>query len=68
MAYDSVRKKVILFGTDHLSDTWEYDGCRWQGLQPHVSPGPSTGAMAFDESTGRLTLQANDGSTWQYLQ
>jgi hypothetical protein len=87
LSYDGARKTIVLFsgirgdGSPPLSDTWTWDGCRWQQASPATSPpGRSFGAMAFDPRAGRVVLfgggSANsdparndtwtwDGSTWR---
>jgi len=48
MAYDSIRKRAVLFGgadaTSQLGDTWEWDGGQWTRIDPvatsvlHLTP------------------------------
>jgi hypothetical protein len=43
MAYDPVRKVVVLFGgyrgdTGSLNDTWEFDGTNWHSVSPTTTP------------------------------
>jgi hypothetical protein len=76
MAYDAVRKRVVLFGgaaAGVLGDTWEWDGIDWTQRTPATSPTPRTGAaMAYDVARGRLVLfGGSDGShivddTWEW--
>ncbi len=77
MAYDPVRKKVVLFGGSgshgDLSDTWEWDGVRWVLSRPATSPKPRRWhGMAFDPTRGRVVLFGGyDGSrllsdTWEW--
>ena len=86
MCYDSWRKKVVLFGgstvsSQTLSDTWEWDGKKWEQRYPVSSP-PSRhwGSMAFDSRRGRAVLYGGvgqsqdlsdtwewDGSNWQQV-
>jgi len=51
VAYDSVRKKIVVFGgvgTATLSDTWEFDGLVW-ALRATAGPSArSNAAMAYD--------------------
>lgn len=68
MAYDSIRKKVVLFGgnrvlfgTDRkentfLSDTWEWDGDRWVQTKGSGPPPRAEAGMAFDTRRGRVVL------------
>lgn len=62
MAYDSDRKRVVLFGGSgknnrHLQDTWEWDGARWTECFSKNSP-PVRGdhAMAYDAARKRVIL------------
>ncbi|MFZ0060445.1 MAG: kelch repeat-containing protein [Pyrinomonadaceae bacterium] len=60
MAYDSDRRRVVLFGGADESkvcgDTWEWDGKRWTRVN-HTGPGPRTfPAMAYDSVRRRLVL------------
>ena len=78
IAYDSIRKRVVLFGgvgpaNARYDDTWEWDGTAWSRQDPLVSP-PARfgGAMAFDPTTGRIVLFGGLGGsaladTWEYL-
>lgn len=47
LAYDSLNKKVILFGGDQLdqtiADTWAFDGKEWTQKKPALSPSPRAG-------------------------
>jgi hypothetical protein len=62
MAYDSVRKQVVLFGGQgqggtQLGDTWTYDGTNWTKRSLAGAPSPRLGmAMAFDSSRGVVVL------------
>jgi cysteine-rich repeat protein len=78
MAYDSLRKRVVLFGgtgpgNAYLNDTWEWDGVRWTKIETPASPPPrQAGAMAFDPNRGRILLFGGLGSgaladTWEYV-
>jgi hypothetical protein len=70
-AFDSTRARTILFGgvavaaTGSLSDTWEWDGTRWNPRQPALSPGGRRAhAMAYDAGRMRVVLFGGaDGST-----
>jgi len=78
MAYDPRRGVVVLFGgrngVKDLSDTWEWDGERWdertQGCTPGEScPMPQRGhAMVYDGDLGRITLFGGAGdASAQYI-
>lgn len=61
MAYDSIRKKIVLFGGigySNYTDTWQWDGAQWTELITANSPpmDHSNQSMAFDESSGLTTL------------
>jgi hypothetical protein len=75
MAYDSVRRRVLLYGGQNgpnsvLDDSWAWDGKHWERLS--LSGGPRFGkvgaAMAFDPNAGVLVLTGvspdSDLSTW----
>jgi len=79
MAYDSCRKKTVLFGgrsrmSDSLPSTWEYDGKDWVNVQPRGRPEARTlTAMVFDTQRCRAVLfggmQPNVvgyQDTWEY--
>ncbi len=61
MAYDSLRDRVVLFGgassrDNRLSDTWEWDGEKWE---LKATSGPSVRAhasMVFDKKRGMTIL------------
>ena len=83
MAYDPVRKRVVVYGGVHhlpfsltdYNDTWEWDGASW--TQGPDGPGANEGAtMAFDPTSGKMILVggnigtqtwAYDGTTWTQL-
>jgi len=63
MAYDSVRKRMVLFGGsggywNPLGDTWEWDGSNWAAVPPpKVSPSARFGAkMAYGPNDKSLLL------------
>jgi hypothetical protein len=70
MAYDPVRKSLILYGGDNnldtntgevsvLGDTWEWQSStrQWNQLSPASSPGPqNTLAMVTDSGRGKVLL------------
>ncbi|HEX6623531.1 MAG TPA: kelch repeat-containing protein, partial [Pyrinomonadaceae bacterium] len=68
MAYDSLRKKSVLFGGNRvlfgknpdenrfLNDTWEWDGERWTRIQAEGPSPRAEAAMAFDSRRGRVVL------------
>ncbi|MBL8763381.1 MAG: hypothetical protein JNM07_03835 [Phycisphaerae bacterium] len=68
MAYDSVRKRVILFGDGYsLRDTWEWDGAAWSQV---AALGPiclGRLAMAYDRARQQTVLYgagSNHNETW----
>ena len=79
-AYDSVRKRVVVFGgvsSSTAPDTIEWDGGQWIGL--HTDPHPSLAyyTMAYDAAHGVCVLYGSapgrvetwtwDGSAWKKL-
>ncbi len=80
LAFDSMRRKVVLFGgkgsSGLLDDTWEYDGTSWsQPTTITTAPSPRWGhGTAYDVKRGKLVLfGGNDGSddtffadTWEF--
>lgn len=78
IAYDSLRRRVILFGgtgpaNERYNDTWEWDGAQWTRMAPVFSPpARQNSAMAFDPTRGRVVLFGGLGNgafsdTWEYL-
>jgi hypothetical protein len=78
MAYDSVRKKVVLTGGSQggegtlYGDTWEWDGATWSEA-PDVSYSPrGFHAMGYDEVRQQMVLfggmpyEGTTGDTWVY--
>src|SRR5262249_25458824 len=70
LAYDSARKRVVLFGghsatSVNLSDTWEWDGVMWTQRATSSSPSPRFDhATAYDSVRGCIVLfGGQDGST-----
>lgn len=76
MAFDSARRRVVLFGGQHpttqmpLDDTWEWDGITWRRVgQGAVGPPARAGtAMAYDAARGRVVLFGGLGSAQNNLQ
>lgn len=65
MAYDQLRKRVVMFGGDGSGglrqDTWEYDGVTWKEIKPSTSPVKShSHAMVYDGGRRRVLLQGGD--------
>ena len=72
MAYDSVTRKVVLFGgyngTNYLGDTWLWDGTtsQWTPANTAHHPRPVTGPMLFPDPNGRVDLFGGfDGHFYQ---
>ena len=82
MAYDSARRRVVLFGgvglAGEVNDTWEWDGNNWMQRNPARSPpSRSRHAMAYDPVRQRTVLfgglnsyaplpQFPFGGTWEW--
>jgi cysteine-rich repeat protein len=76
MAYDSGRRRTVLFGGETTfniwDDTWELDGASWIRRSPANHPSPRTGhAMVYDSKRGRVVLFGGVSSsvldeTWEY--
>ncbi len=81
MAYDSARRRVILFGgtptvADNsvlLADTWEFDGEQWtRRTTANSPPGRTGGVMAYDAARRKTVLvggvvgDAAVADTWEY--
>src|SRR5206468_9767652 len=61
MAYDPIRKQVVLFGgtsdAGFLNDTWVWDGAQWSQMDPPIAPKARFGAaMVFDAATRLTTM------------
>jgi hypothetical protein len=73
LAYDPLRRRVVLYGGAGWRDTWEWDGASWQQFSPQRPlPGSST-AMTYDPRTAVCVLVSSwdpgvvwswDGSAW----
>jgi hypothetical protein len=78
LAYDSIRKRTILFGgtqtSGPLGATWEYDGTTWTEISYTVGPSPRANfGLAYDASRGRVVLHGGGApvcaaryETWVY--
>jgi len=77
LIYDSVRKKVVLFGglgaSGYLSDTWEYSGTTWTQIVGQSPQKRDSHAMVFDSQRGVTVLfggysgsGARLNDTWEY--
>jgi hypothetical protein len=62
LAYDGVRKQLVLFGGDAglgqtLGDTWVWNGSSWRVQNPgHNPPGRAYAQMTFDTAHGVVVL------------
>lgn len=77
IAYDEWRRRTVLVtGTD----TWEWDGCRWEVVSRNGPPERGSGAMVYDPigrrvllfggysgSSVRSDLWSWNGASWQLL-
>jgi hypothetical protein len=76
LAYDSRRKRAVLFGGVQaldgaaLNDVWQYDGQlrQWREVTPRSGPAPvGFLAVAFDEKRDRfVTGGASPSATWEW--
>lgn len=71
VAYDSVRRKMVLFGGVHLSrgrlsDTWEWDGTNWTQVAT-TGPSANPARMVFSAAESRCLLyESTTGITWAW--
>ena len=60
LAYDAIRKQVVLFGghaSSTMSDTWVWEGSNWTQMHPAQSPSPRCNhAMVYDAAHGQVVL------------
>ncbi|MDQ3369346.1 MAG: hypothetical protein M3680_28300, partial [Myxococcota bacterium] len=64
MAYDPVRRRVVLFGGATFDDTWEWDGETWTLRTAPLSPPPRRNhVMAYDVARERVILFGGVGGT-----
>jgi hypothetical protein len=78
-AFDSARRRFVLYGgfdaaNAWQTDVWEWDGRAWQRFEPATGPGPRAHhAMAYDAGRGVIVLrggttpekkQPSDTWTW----
>ncbi len=80
MAYDSRRQRVVMFGGSRprvrdqpglsaSSDTWEWDGSKWERVATDGPPPISAGRMAYDAARGVMVLFGGDrarNETWTW--
>ena len=66
MAYDPVRKAVVLFGgyrvdSGALNDTWEFNGTDWQPITPTTTPPPTwvAGMLYYPPLSGIVMFGGN---------
>jgi hypothetical protein len=77
VAYDSVRKRIVLFGGIsewvgtmfyHERDTWEWDGNDWIEMKPQTLPPARVGhMMAYDEKRGVVVMFGGGEKTGNYM-
>jgi cysteine-rich repeat protein len=68
MAYDSARKRVVMFAGHQGNgavqyDTWEWDGERWHLLSTTGPPGRGNGGMVYDEVRREILLVGGGSQT-----
>jgi hypothetical protein len=66
MAFDSARRRAVLFGGiggSLLDETWEWDGRNWRRLVVSAPAARFTHAMAFDSGRNRTVLFGGFSST-----
>ncbi|MEM7201654.1 MAG: hypothetical protein AAF628_15405 [Planctomycetota bacterium] len=67
-AYDSARRRVVVFGDD--GKTWEWDGAGWARVATGPLPGARFGTnMAYDAARQRTVLFGGQGGrddTWEW--
>ena len=69
MAWDGVRKAVLLFGGAVDDDTWAWDGAEWQRLAPATRPpARNRHSMVWDDARRRVVLYGGSGftDTWEW--
>lgn len=79
MVYDQARKKVVLYGGSihnqgiKYQDTWEWDGVKWEKMDPVDNPGKLVEpAGTYDSSRERVILFGGGGlnglsdDLWEY--
>lgn len=79
MVYDQARKKVVLYGgSSHnqgikYQDTWEWDGVKWEKMNPVDNPGKlEEPAGTYDSTRERVILFGGNGlngtsdDLWEY--
>jgi hypothetical protein len=78
LAYDSHRRRIVLFGGDTrmdgaLGDTWEHDGTAWKQVATSGPVGRSTAPMVFDSRRGHMVVFGGAstggtilGDTWEW--
>ncbi len=75
LAWDAVRRQVVLFGgydpqLGLLSDTWEWDGANWHERFPaNVPPARAEHAMAYDPTRQRVVMVGGATAlvdTWEW--
>ncbi len=78
MAYDAVRRNVVLFGGKSaeatlLNDTWTWDGASWTSHNPALSPPARVWHTMVDDATrgkvilfGGYSAGAEQNDTWEW--
>jgi flavin-dependent dehydrogenase len=65
MAYDSTRRRIVMFGGrtrnfQFFGDTWEWDGGSWSQVMVSGPSARQTAAMAFDPLASQGIIKALD--------
>ncbi len=71
MAYDDHRQRIVLFGGQNNSstfdDTWEFNGTNWTPVSTAHSPDAQSGtSMIYDSCRQKTLLFDNRGKTWEF--
>lgn len=65
IAYDSDRRRIVLFGGAKTSDTWEWDGKAWAQVATSGPPATAApGSMIYDPIRRRTVLAMPGAGTW----
>ncbi len=63
LAYDPIRRHVVMFGGTAGSDTWVWDGTTWLERHPPSSPSSrSKAGLVWDGNRGQMVLYGGEGS------
>ncbi len=67
LAYDSRRRRIVMYGGYRHNEIWEYDGFTWTQRKIRTAPsGSFSNGLVYDSERDRMVFYASNGALWEY--